>query len=98
LGAIGLAIGAGIAAALPSSEVEAAYLGDTSETVKAKAAEFAAEQTARATTLAEGVMGAVTEEAREQGLTIEGAKSAVGDISTKVGRIVDAAGKGISDE
>jgi len=34
LGAIGLAIGAGVAAALPSSEVEAAYLGDTSETLK----------------------------------------------------------------
>jgi len=98
LGAIGFAIGAGIAAALPSSEVEAAYLGETSDTVKAKAAEFVAEQTASATTVAEGVMGAVTEEAREQGLTIEGAKSAVGDISTKVGRIVDAAGKGISDE
>ncbi len=98
LGAIGFAIGAGIAAALPSSEVEAAYLGETSDTVKAKAAEFVAEQTARATTVAEGVMGAVTEEARKEGLTVEGAKSAVGDISTKVGRIVDAAGKGISDE
>jgi hypothetical protein len=97
LGAIGLAIGAGIAAALPSSQVEAAYLGDTSDTVKAKAAEFAAEQTARATTVAEGVMGAVTEEARKQGLTVEGAKSAAGDISTKVSRIVDAAGKGISE-
>jgi hypothetical protein len=97
LGAIGLAIGAGIAAALPSSEVEVAYLGDTSETVKAKAAEFATEQTARATTLSEGVMGAVTEEARKQGLTVEGAKSAVGDFSTKVGRVVDAAGKGVSE-
>ncbi|MEH2515314.1 hypothetical protein V1279_000887 [Bradyrhizobium sp. AZCC 1610] len=97
LGAIGLAIGAGIAAALPSSEVEVAYLGDTSETVKAKAAEFATEQTARATTLSESVMGAVTEEARKQGLTVEGAKSAVGDFSTKVGRVVDAAGKGVSE-
>jgi hypothetical protein len=97
LGAIGLAIGAGIAAALPSSEVEVAYLGDTSETVKAKAAEFATEQTARATTLSDGVMGAVTEEARKQGLTVEGAKSAVGDFSTKVGRVVDAAGKGVSE-
>ena len=65
--------------------------------LEAKAAEFATEQTARATTLSEGVMGAVTEEARKQGLTIEGAKSAVGDFSTKVGRIVDAAGKGISE-
>ena len=97
LGAIGFAIGAGIAAALPSSEVEAAYLGETSDTVKAKAAEFVAEQTARATTVAEGVMGAVTEEARKEGLTVEGAKSAVGDISAKVGRIVDAAGKGVSE-
>jgi hypothetical protein len=97
LGAIGLAIGAGIAAALPSSEVEAAYLGETSDTVKAKAADFAAEQTARATAVAEDVRGAVTEKARKQGLTVEDAKSAVGDISAKVGRVVDAAGKGISE-
>ena len=97
LGAIGLAIGAGIAAVLPSSEVEAGYLGETSDTVKAKATEFAAEQTARAKTVAEGVIGAFTEEARKEGLTVEGAKSAVGDISAKVGRIVDAAGKSISE-
>ena len=97
LGAIGLAIGAGIAAALPSSEVETAYFGETSDTVKAKATEFAAEQTHRATTVAEGVMGAVTEEARKEGLTLEAAKSKVGDISAKVGRVVDAAGKGISE-
>jgi hypothetical protein len=97
LGAIGLAIGAGIAAALPPSEVEAAYLGETSDAAKAKAAEFAAEQTARATTVAEGVIGAVNEEARKEGLTVEGAKSAVGDISAKLGRVVDAAGKGISE-
>jgi len=97
LGAIGLAIGAGIAAALPPSEVEATYLGETSDAAKAKAAEFAAEQTARATTVAEVVMGAVTEEARKEGLTAERAKSAVGDISAKVGRVVDAAGKSISE-
>jgi hypothetical protein len=95
LGAIGLAIGAGIAAALPSSELETTYLGETSDTVRAKTADFAAEQTSRATTLAESVLGAVTEEARRQGLTLEDAKSAVGDISAKVGRVADAAGKGI---
>jgi hypothetical protein len=97
LGAIGLAIGAGIAAALPPSEIEAAYLGETSDTVKAKATEFAAEQSARATTVAQDVMGAAADEARKQGLTVEGAKSAAGDISAKVGRVVDAAGKGISE-
>ena len=97
LGAIGLAIGAGIAAALPPSELETTYLGETSDTVKAKAADFAAEQTSRATTVAESVLGAVTEEARRQGLTVEDAKSAAVDISSKVGRVVDAAGKGISE-
>jgi hypothetical protein len=97
LGAIGVAIGAGIAAALPPSEVEAAYLGETSDTVRAKATEFAAEQTDRATTVAQNVMEAVTEETRRQGLTVEGAKEAAGDISAKAGRVVDAAKKGISE-
>jgi hypothetical protein len=97
LGAIGIAIGAGIAAALPATELETDYLGETSDNVKAKAAEFAAEQTDRVTTVAENVVDAVTEEARKQGLTLEGAKSAAGDISAKVGRVVDAVGKGISE-
>jgi hypothetical protein len=97
LGAIGLAIGAGIAAAFPPSEMEAAYLGETSDTVKAKAGEFAAEQTAQATAVAGAVVGAIGDEARRQGLTVEDAKSAASDISAKVGRVVDAAGKGVSD-
>jgi hypothetical protein len=97
LGAIGLAIGAGIAAALPSSEVEAAYLGETSDTVKAKAAELAAQQTDRATTVAENVMEAVADESRKQGLTAADAKEAVGNISAKFGRVVDTAKKGISE-
>jgi hypothetical protein len=97
LGAIGLAIGAGIAAALPPSEVEATYLGETSDAVKAKAAEFAAEKTARATTVAGAVMDAVTEEAARQGITVEDAKAAAGDISSKVGRVVNSVGKGMSE-
>jgi hypothetical protein len=40
LGAIGLAIGAGIAAAMPPTKVETAYLGETSDTTKEKAVEF----------------------------------------------------------
>jgi len=97
LGAIGVAIGAGIAAALPSSEVEAAYLGETSDTVKAKATDFVAEQTDRATTVAENVMEAVADESRRQGLTAADAKEAVGNISAKFGRVVDTAKKGISE-
>jgi hypothetical protein len=97
LGAVGLAIGAGIAAALPPTEREADYLGETSDAVKEKASEFAAEQAAHATTVAESVISAAAEEARNQGLTVEGAKSAAGEVSAKVGRVVDAAGKGVSE-
>jgi hypothetical protein len=97
LGAIGIAIGAGIAAAFPATEIEADYLGETSDTVRKNAAQFAAEQTDRATTVAEAVVNAVKEEAATQGLTLEGAKAAAGDISAKVSRVADASGKSISD-
>ena len=96
LGAVGLAIGAGIAAALPATEVEAAYLGETSDAVKAKATEFASEQTEHVTKVAGAVIDAVSEEARRQGLTMEEAKSAAGDISAKIARVANAAGKGVS--
>jgi hypothetical protein len=96
LGAVGLAIGAGIAAALPSTEVEAEYFGETSDALKGQAKEFAAEQTERAKTIADSVVDAVSEEARNQGLTIEAAKSAAGDMSSKVKRVLDAASQGAS--
>jgi hypothetical protein len=98
LGAIGLAIGAGIAAALPTSEAEINYMGEASDAVRAKAVDFAAEQTDRATEVAGDVLEAVTEEAHKQGLTVQGAKSAVGEISKKVGRVVETAKKGISEQ
>jgi hypothetical protein len=97
LGAIGLAIGAGIAAALPPSDVEAEYLGEASDNIKAKAAEFAGEQAERVTAVAGHVMEAVTDEARKQGFTLDGAKAAAADISAKVGRVAEVAGKGIAD-
>ena len=96
LGAVGLAIGAGIAAALPSTDAEAEYFGETSDAFKEQAKGFAAEQTARAKTIADSVVSAVSEEARNQGLTLEGAKSAAGDMSSKVKRVLDTAGKGVS--
>jgi hypothetical protein len=98
LGAIGLAIGAGIAAALPATDVEAEYLGEASDNFKEQAADFASEQVTRATAIAEDVVTAVSDEARQQGLTVDAARSAIADIPAKVGRVVDAAGKGISDQ
>jgi|SRR6185437_10254091 hypothetical protein len=94
LGAVGLAIGAGIAAALPSTRTEAEYLGGTSDSMKQKAQEFAAEQATRAGKVAERALNAGAEEARSQGLTMEGAKSAAAETAGKLERVVDAAKKG----
>jgi len=97
LGAIGLAIGAGIAAALPNTDIENSYLGETSETLKSKAAEIAGDQIEKASTLATDVVETVAEEARKEGLTVDGAKAAMDDLSGKLGRVVDAAGKSVSE-
>jgi hypothetical protein len=98
LGAIGLAIGAGIAAALPKTEVEDAYLGQVSQTVKTQAAEIAGQQIEKATALASDVVDAASAEARKQGLTPDGAKAAVGDITGRVGRVVDAAKNSVGEK
>jgi hypothetical protein len=98
LGAIGLAIGAGIAAALPATDLEAEYLGEASDSLKEQAADFASEQAERVAIVAEDVVINISEEARKQGLTVDAAKSAVADIPAKVGRVVDAAGKSIAEK
>jgi len=93
LGAIGAAIGAGIAAALPTTEVEADYVGETSDAFRKTATAFAEDQAGRATKVAGNVLDAVSQEARQQGLTTEAVRSAAGDISTKIGRIANVATK-----
>ena len=97
LGAVGLAIGAGIAAALPSTEAETDYLGETSDAFKERAQALVAEQASRAAEAAERGISAAAEEARNQGLTVEGTKSAASEMSAKLGRVVDAAGKKVSE-
>ena len=91
IGAVGLAIGASIAAAVPTTEVEGAYLGETSDLVKRKMTEVAGEQADRMTETGKKVVEAALDEAREQGLTAEGVKSAVSDVSGKVGRVAETA-------
>jgi hypothetical protein len=98
LGAVGLAIGAGIAAALPRTDVEDAYLGEVSQTVKTQAAEIAGQQVEKATTLASDVIEAASAEARKQRLTSDGARAAVDDLTGRVGRVVDAAKNGVGEK
>jgi len=88
LGAVGIAIGAGIAASFPSTQVETDYLGDTSDQVKDKAQEILSEQSGRARVIAESAVKAATEEAHRQGLDPEGLKSAATDIGARVKAVV----------
>jgi len=91
IGAMGLAIGAAIAAAFPTTETEAEYLGESSEFIKQKAGELAGEQVERATEVGQKVADAVADEARQQGLTVEGLKSTATQLSDKAARVADAA-------
>jgi hypothetical protein len=91
IGAVGLAIGAAIAASLPTTETEAEYLGETSDFVKEKASELAGEQVERATEVGQKVSKAVADEAHRQGLTGEGLKATAADLSNKAGRVAEAA-------
>jgi len=52
LGAIGLAIGAGIAATFPTTEVESRVVGETSEEVKKRTRSFVSGQVESARTVA----------------------------------------------
>jgi hypothetical protein len=91
LGAVGLAIGAAIAASIPVTDTETEYLGDASDFVKQRASEIAADKARGAVDLGERVASAVADEARQQGLTAQGVKSAANEMVEKVSRVAGAA-------
>jgi hypothetical protein len=91
IGAAGLAIGAAIAASLPTTEAENEYLGESSELIKQKVGEIAGEQVEHATEVGKKVANAVADEARKQGFTTEGLKSAATDLSNKASGVAKAA-------
>ena len=88
LGAIGLGVGAAIAAALLSTAVEADLLGQTSADLQARTREVAGDVTERVANLADGVTTAITKEARAQGLTPEGLKQSASEAGQKVQNVV----------
>jgi hypothetical protein len=91
LGAVGLAIGAGIAASMPASETEDRVMGDTADTVKDRAGELWRETKQRAVDTASRGM----EEARKQGLAPEAAGNAARNIASKVMGVADKASSDI---
>jgi len=83
LGAVGIAIGAGIAASIPTTEAEDQIMGEASDFVRGAVTEKAAE--------VKEMADAALHEAKAQGLTPEGAGEAVRMIGDKVGAVAQAA-------
>jgi hypothetical protein len=86
LGAIGLAIGAGIASTFASTAVEGALMGEQGAAAREKLQDLAGDVKNRAGK----VMSDVKEEADRQGLTAERVKNVAADIGEKVKTVAGA--------
>jgi hypothetical protein len=95
LGALGLAAGAALGAALPATEREDEWLGDSRDRLKERAKEAGWEQVEKARAAARAAYSAAREEAERQGLTLEGGKaaaeSAAESVRHKAERVAEAA-------
>lgn len=90
LGAVGIAIGAGIAASLRTTELESTYLGGAADELKEKAVGLVSEQAQQMQSAVKQAASETIEEARRQGLTADGLKAAAGDVGEKLKRVADA--------
>jgi hypothetical protein len=84
LGVIGLAIGAGIASAFPSTKIEQDMMGEAGAAVKDKIQEIATETSEFASQRAKDVLHEVKKEAAAQGLTSHSAKESLKGVVEKV--------------
>jgi hypothetical protein len=90
LGAVGIAIGAGIAASIPTTEAENRIMGEASDLVRDAVTEKA--------TQARGMADAAVQEVKAQGLTPEAAGEALRKFGEKVGVAPDAISKSTSGD
>lgn len=87
LGAIGLAIGAGVASTFATTETEREWIGERG----AQARDAMQEALTEAKDRAQEVLSEVQEEASRQGLTVEGAKEAASSVAGKLRNVSGAA-------
>jgi hypothetical protein len=84
VGAVGLAIGAVIAAALPKTRQEDQFLGSAAEHVKRRAQDAAAAGVDTARDVATDIYREAMASAKEQGLSADKLKQAAGEVADKV--------------
>ncbi len=89
LGAIGLAIGAGIASSFATTKAEQEWIGEQS----AQAREAVQGALNEARDRAQEVLSEVQEEASRQGLTVEAAKEAASSVGSKLRSVAGSAGE-----
>jgi hypothetical protein len=94
--AVGLAMGAMVAALLPRTDTEDAYLGEASDAVKDTVGEVAGEQYERAKSVAANVLDDAKTAAERQGLTPESAADAVRELGDRVKNVVSEVAGGKS--
>ena len=95
LGALGLAIGAGIASAFASTRIENELMGEQGSAARATLQKFAEETKDFAATRAREVLDAVKDEAQAKDLTPEAAKDAFQNLSKKAKDVAGAAGQAV---
>ena len=93
--AVGIALGAAVAALLPRTQAEDLLMGETSDVIKGAVSDAAAEQYQQTKTAAENVVAEAKASATRHGLSAAGAADAVRTITDKV---VSPIGKGSESE
>ena len=94
LGAIGLAIGAGIAASLPRTEMESRLMGETSEALKEQARDLVSGKVDQAKDMAQRAL----QEAQAQGFTPRAAGDALRGFADKVVGVAETAGQSLKEQ
>lgn len=92
LAALGVAVGAAVGSALPSTEVEAQWMGDASESVRRNANAMAREQLSQIRTTASQTLDQMKATAAEHGVSAENVSGLVHDLGENVRSAALAAG------
>ena len=97
LGAVGIAIGAGVAATLRTTDAESGLFGAASARLQREAMDVAREQVRGARDLVDGVATAVTDDARAQGLSPEQLKKTADPVQRSVNDVYDQMSRSVRD-
>jgi hypothetical protein len=98
LGAIGLALGAGLAASLPITSTETNFLGEASANFQGAARDVADGQMERANEVLTGVATTVAQEARVQGLTKEGLEDKANAVAGAIKNVLTQATSKVQEQ